>query len=55
MLFRTNANLPKNSGLRCVWLPAHAGVNAPLIATWINSGREHVHSSAEGDLWACAA
>jgi hypothetical protein len=55
MLFKANINLPKNSGLRCVWVPAHAGANAPLIATWINLRQESVHNSAEGDLWACAA
>lgn len=55
MRFRAKINLPNDSGLRCIWVPAHTGANAPLIATWINSGQERVHSSAEGDLWACAA
>ena len=52
----------KNWTLRCVWVPAHAGVNAPLTAVWIETPlrtptRRYCTSttSAEGDSWACAA
>ena len=51
----------KNWTLRCVWVPAHTGVNAPLTAVWIQtllptrSQDERVATSVEGDSWALAA
>jgi hypothetical protein len=48
--------------LRCMWVPAHTGPNAPLSAVWIQTprnlpvGRQSATASAvEGDLWASAA
>jgi hypothetical protein len=55
MLFRANTNQHNDSGLRCIWMPAHPGANAPLIAIWTNSGQERVQSSTEADSWAWTA
>lgn len=48
--------------LRCMWVPAHIGPNAPLTAVWIQTPRTltaarqyATANAAEGDLWACAA
>jgi hypothetical protein len=48
--------------LRCMWVPAHTGPNAPLSAVWIQTprympvGRQTATANAaEGDLQACAA
>jgi hypothetical protein len=52
----------KNWTLRCVWVPAHTGTNAPLTAVWIQtpqrtttSRRNTAATPAEGDSWAYAA
>jgi hypothetical protein len=53
----------KNWTLRCVWVPAHTGANAPLTAIWIQtpqrtaatSRRNTAATPAEGDSWAYAA
>ena len=49
--------------LRCMWVPAHTGPNAPLAAVWILTPRSSLTprqaivapALAEGDLRACAA
>lgn len=48
--------------LRCVWIPTHTGINAPLSAVWIQelvpattSRGDVAAASVEGDSWALAA
>ena len=50
----------RNCTLRCVWVPAHIGVNAPLTAVWVRtapapSNQDPEALSPEGDSWASAA
>lgn len=50
----------KNWTLRCVWVPTHTGVNAPLTAVWIKTLSAQSHeapetASLEGDSWVWAA
>jgi hypothetical protein len=48
--------------LRCVWIPAHPGANAPLTAVWIETAQSNTNiteisglSSDRPGLWLCAA
>jgi hypothetical protein len=50
------------STLVCIWIPTHAGPNAPLMAIWIETPcrmaaprHDLVRNSTEGDSWAFAA
>jgi hypothetical protein len=50
------------STLRCFWIPAHFGANAPLTAVWVQAPhcaskvrRTAATSQSEGDSWASAA
>lgn len=52
----------RNWTLRCMWVPAHIGMNAPLRAVWIKTplrcttfGVNVATTAAEGDSWAFAA
>jgi len=62
MLFKVSQNRREETALRCVWMPANRGANAPLVAIWIETPclshgvpRELACNSMEGDSWACAA
>lgn len=62
MLQITNEILPRHSMLRCVWVPSHTGIKAPLTAVWIEAKRpcsearySPIHDLSEGDSWASVA
>ncbi len=55
-------NRPQHAALRCVWIPAYPGANAPLTAIWIETVQsnttttDHPGLSSDGPgLWRFAA
>ena len=62
MRFKADRIQRERTILRCVWMPARSGANAPLVATWIETpyGAEGSRpgisrGNAEGDCWIFAA
>lgn len=48
MLQPTNRTLQHLPTLRCLWVPAHTGANAPLTAVWIET--THLDSTDQETL-----
>jgi len=50
MLHTIDRTTQQHTTLRCIWMPAHTGVNAPLTAVWIETTQPDFPNQEDPDL-----